>query len=53
MLAGLFLIFPGVISDFIALTLLLLPRRVPEPVQAHAHARGPGHVIDGQFHRER
>ena len=52
-LAGLFLIFPGVISDFIALTLLLLPRRVPEPVHAHAHARGPGHVIDGQFRRER
>jgi UPF0716 protein FxsA len=52
-LAGLFLIFPGVISDFIALTLLLLPRRVPEPVHAHAHARGPGNVIDGQYHRER
>jgi UPF0716 protein FxsA len=52
-LAGLFLIFPGVISDLIALTLLLLPRRVPEPVHVHAHARGPGHVIDGQFHRER
>jgi UPF0716 protein FxsA len=52
-LAGLFLIFPGVISDFIALTLLLLPRRVPESVHAHAHARSPGHVIDGQFHRER
>jgi len=52
-LAGLFLIFPGVISDFIALTLLLLPRRVPEAVHAHAHARGPGHVIDGQFRRER
>jgi UPF0716 protein FxsA len=52
-LAGLFLIFPGVISDFIALTLLLLPRRVPEPVHAHAHARGPGHVIDGQYRRER
>jgi UPF0716 protein FxsA len=52
-LAGLFLIFPGVISDLIALTLLLLPRRVPEPVHAHAHARGPGHVIDGQYHRER
>ena len=52
-LAGLFLIFPGVISDFIALTLLLLPRRVPEPVHAHAHARDAGNVIDGQFRRER
>jgi UPF0716 protein FxsA len=50
-LAGLLLIFPGVISDFIALTLLLLPRRVPEPV--HAHARAHGNVIDGQFRRER
>ncbi len=50
-LAGLLLIFPGVISDFIALTLLLLPRRIPEPV--HAHARAHGNVIDGQFRRER
>jgi UPF0716 protein FxsA len=48
-LAGLLLIFPGVISDFIALTLLLLPRRVPEIVHARAH----GNVIDGQFRRER
>lgn len=50
-LAGLFLIFPGVISDFIALLLLLLPRHLPEPV--HVHARPPRHVIDGQFRRER
>jgi UPF0716 protein FxsA len=51
-LAGLFLIFPGVISDFIALTLLLLPRRVPEPVHAHARARAHRTVIDGQYRRE-
>lgn len=51
-LAGLFLIFPGVISDFLALTLLLLPRRVPEPVHAHAHARESRTVIDGQYRRE-
>ncbi|MCM2329076.1 MAG: FxsA family protein [Lysobacter sp.] len=51
-LAGLFLIFPGVISDFIALTLLLLPRRVPEPVHAHAPARAHRTVIDGQYRRE-
>lgn len=51
-LAGLFLIFPGVISDFLALTLLLLPRRVPEPVHAHAHAHAHRTVIDGQFRRE-
>jgi UPF0716 protein FxsA len=50
-LAGLLLIFPGVISDFLALALLLLPRRLPEPV--HAHARVHGDVIDGQFRRER
>lgn len=50
-LAGLFLIFPGFISDFIALLLLLLPRHLPEPV--HVHARPQGHVIDGQFRRER
>lgn len=50
-LAGLLLIFPGVISDFLALGLLLLPRRIPEPV--HAHARAHGNVIDGQFRRER
>ena len=48
-LAGFLLIFPGVISDFIALTLLLLPRAVPEPV----HARSQHTVIDGQFRRER
>jgi UPF0716 protein FxsA len=50
-LAGLLLIFPGIISDFIALTLLLLPRRFPEPV--HVHARASGNVVDGQFRRER
>ena len=50
-LAGLLLIFPGIISDFLALALLLLPRQVPEPV--HVHARSHGHVIDGQFRRER
>lgn len=52
-LAGLLLIFPGIISDFLALTLLLLPRRVPEPVHAHAHARAHGTVVEGQFRRER
>ena len=53
-LAGLLLIFPGVISDFLALTLLLLPRRLPEPVHVHAHAHARhGDVIDGQFRRER
>ena len=50
-LASLLLIFPGIISDFIALLLLLLPRQMPEPV--HVHARAQGNVIDGQFRRER
>lgn len=49
-LAGLFLIFPGVVSDMIALTLLLLPgpRTVPE-----WGARGPRHgtLIEGEFRR--
>lgn len=49
-IAGLFLIFPGIISDFIAITLLLLPRPAlsrpfPSP--------GFGNVVDGQFRRER
>ena len=52
-LAGLLLIFPGVISDLLAVTLLLLPshRVMPEPVPA----RGPSgrNVIDGEFRRER
>jgi UPF0716 protein FxsA len=48
-LAGFLLIFPGVISDFIALTLLLLPRAVPEAIRA----RGGPRVIDGHFRRER
>ena len=49
-IAGLFLIFPGIISDFIAITLLLLPRPAlsrPFP------APGFGNVVDGQFRRER
>ena len=50
--AGLFLIFPGVISDFIALALLLLPhpRIAAEPVPIRA---GAARTIDGQFRRER
>jgi UPF0716 protein FxsA len=58
-LAGLLLIFPGIISDFTALMLLLLPIRTQElelnPIHAAgAHSRGVGHggVIDGEFHRE-
>ena len=57
-LAGLLLIFPGVISDVMALFLLLLPLREP------AHQRAPratpngtrirsDGVIEGEFRRER
>ena len=51
-IAGLFLIFPGVVSDLIAITLLLLPGRKPiaEAVPVRGHA---GTVIDGEFRRTR
>jgi UPF0716 protein FxsA len=50
--AGLFLIFPGVISDLIALTLLLLPG---PRVAAESVARRPSHgtLIEGEFRRTR
>jgi UPF0716 protein FxsA len=57
--AGLLLIFPGVISDIMALCLLLLPVREPayQPVRTNS-PRGDtrmdsGSVIDGEFRRER
>ena len=50
--AGLFLIFPGVVSDFIALTLLLLPR--PKAIVESGSLRDlGGSVIDGEFRRTR
>ena len=61
-LAGLLLIFPGIISDVIALTLLLLPIREPAYQYAPARADRPamttgetdrGGVIEGEFRRER
>lgn len=50
--AGLFLIFPGVVSDLIALTLLLLPgpRLVHE---GGAQRRAHGTLIEGEFRRTR
>ena len=50
-IAGLLLIFPGIISDLIAITLLLLPSRqaVPETVQR----RSGGTLIEGEFRRTR
>lgn len=51
--AGLFLIFPGVVSDLIALTLLLLPG--PRFIANSASRRGshPGTLIEGEFRRTR
>jgi UPF0716 protein FxsA len=51
-LAALFLIFPGVVSDLIALTLLLLPG--PRAV-AETGVRRPSHgtLIEGEFRRTR
>jgi UPF0716 protein FxsA len=51
-LAGLLLIFPGVVSDLIALTLLLLPR--PRNVVERTSRREPhGTFIEGEFRRTR
>jgi len=50
-IAGLFLIFPGVISDVIALTLLLLPSsRAPAEVVTR---RAGGALVEGEFRRSR
>ena len=51
-IAGLFLIFPGVVSDLIALTLLLLPG--PKAIVETGSVRDlGGAVIDGEFRRTR
>jgi len=51
-LAGLLLVFPGVVSDFIALTLLLLPR--PRVVaESSSRARRHATLIEGEFRRSR
>src|SRR5258705_4796659 len=50
-LAGLFLIFPGVVSDLIALTLLLLPRS--KAVDAGSIRDMGGSVIEGEYRRSR
>ena len=47
LLAGVLLIVPGLISDLIAVVLLLWP----SPPSPPAPARGPG-VIEGEFRRE-
>ena len=50
--AGILLIFPGVVTDLIALTLLLLPGpRVA--VESAARRRTHGTLIEGEFRRSR
>lgn len=51
--AGLFLIFPGVVSDLIALTLLLLPGPRVAAVDAAARRTPHGTLIEGEFRRTR
>lgn len=48
LIAGLLLIFPGVISDIIAIAILLLPLRTPFAAQPSGASHG---VIDGEFRR--
>ena len=51
-LAGLLLVFPGVVSDLIAITLLLLPR--PRVAADPAMQRAShGTLIEGEFRRSR
>jgi UPF0716 protein FxsA len=49
--AGLLLIFPGVVSDLIALTLLLLPG--PRLVDSASRRQAEGSLIEGEFRRTR
>ncbi len=51
-LAGLLLIFPGVVSDLIAITLLLLPRR-HVAVERAARMQPRGSIVEGEFRRTR
>jgi UPF0716 protein FxsA len=64
-LAGLLLIFPGIISDVMAMILLLIPVREPAFMHAHTNTRGnahstrtspsdhsPNNTLDGEFRRE-
>ena len=50
-LAGLLFIFPGVVSDLIAITLLLLPR--PRLVERARREHSGGTLIEGDFRRTR
>jgi UPF0716 protein FxsA len=52
-LAGILLIFPGVVSDLIALTLLLLPRPRVAVADSAIRRRTHGTAIEGEFRRTR
>jgi UPF0716 protein FxsA len=52
-LAGLFLIFPGVVSDLIALTLLLWPSPRVVVVESVGRREHGGTLIEGEFRRSR
>ena len=47
LVAGILFIIPGVVSDVIAIVLLLLPAPTPKPVQDQSAAQ----IIDGKFRR--
>jgi UPF0716 protein FxsA len=51
--AGLLLIFPGVVSDLIAITLLLLPGRRAAVLERATIRDLGGSVIDGEYRRTR
>jgi UPF0716 protein FxsA len=52
-IAGLLLIFPGVVSDLIALTLLLLPGPRAVVTETARRSRPHGTLIEGEFRRTR
>jgi UPF0716 protein FxsA len=62
-IAGLLLIFPGIMSDVMAMILLLIPMREPAFTHAshandtrtsrHGRQTGDERAIEGEFHRER
>jgi UPF0716 protein FxsA len=59
LLAGGLFLFPGVITDIIALSLLLLPIRAQGDRDDHTFKQKPNHqeknhneVIEGEYHRE-
>jgi len=50
-IAGLLFIYPGVVSDLMAITLLLLPRHAAQ--ESVSRRAGRGALIEGEFRRPR